>query len=160
MIDNSLIYEKYRKLLETMLEDDELFSKCVVEGLRWDGYNNYGFSEVHSMDELVEICYGLSFADFFDKISGNHFSTEDSYFIWDEDGIKTLEGVEEKYDYYHEQTDKADLSTYLIENYSHLDLARIDSTLDDIVATINNVDYLDDVELNEKYKELYEDVEG
>ena len=160
MIDNSLIYEKYRKLLETMLEDDELFSKCVVEGLRWNGYNNYGFSEVYSMDELDEICYGLSFADFFDKISGNHFSTEDSYFIWDEDGIKTLEGVEEKYDYYHEQIDKADLSTYLIENYSHLDLALIDSTLDDIVATINNVDYLDDVELNEKYKELYEDVEG
>ena len=159
MIDNSLIYEKYRKLLEEMLEnDDELFDKCIVEGLRWDGYYQYEFSEVYSMDELDEICYGLSFLDFLDKIRGNHFSIDDEYFIWDDDGIQSLADEEAKHEYYTSQTDIADLATYLIDNYSHLDLQEIDKTLDEIVSTINNGEGLTDFELNEKYHELCEEM--
>ena len=155
MIDNSLIYEKYRKLLEQMLEsDNELFDKCVEEGLRWDGYYHYDFSEVYSMDELDDICYGMSFSDFLDKIQGNHFSTDDGYFIWNDEGIQSLTDDEAKHEYYTSQTDISDLATYLIENYSHLDLQRIDKTLDDIVSIINNDEGLTDFELNEKYHEL------
>ena len=161
MIDNSLIYEKYRKLLEEMLEsDDELFDKCVVEGLRWDGFNNYSFSEVYSMDELDEICYGMSFADFLDKIHNNHFSTDDEYFIWDEDGIQSLEDDQAKHEYYAYQTGISDLATYLIEKYYHLDLYWIDKTLDKIVSTINNDEGLTDFELNEKYHELCQELGG
>jgi hypothetical protein len=158
MIDNSLIYEKYRKLLEEMLESNELFDKCVVEGLRWDGYNNFQFSEVYSMDELDEICYGMSFSDFLDKIHNNHFSTDDEYFIWDEDGIQSLEDDEAKHDYYTDQTDISELATYLIEKYYHLDLQWIDRTLDEIVSTINNDEGLTDFELNEKYHELCQEL--
>lgn len=158
MIDNSLIYEKYRKLLEQMLESDDIFDKCLVEGLRWDGYYHYGFSEVYSMDELDEICYGMSFEEFFDKVHNNHFSTDDEYFIWDDDGIQSLEDDEAKHSYYTGQTDIADLATYLIENYSHLQLEWIDSTLDEIVSTINNDDGLTDFELNEKYHELCDEL--
>ena len=154
MIDNSLIYEKYRKLLEGMLERDELFDKCVVEGLRWDGYYHYEFSEVYSMDELDEICYGMSFIDFLDKVHNNHFSTDDEYFIWDAEGIQSLEDDEAKHKYYTDQTDISDLATYLIENYSHLNLEWIDNVLDNVVATISNGDVLTDFELNEKYHEL------
>lgn len=160
MIDNSLIYEKYRKLLEEMLESDELFDKCVVEGLRWDGYDHYDFSEVYSIDELDEICYGMSFVDFLDKIHNNHFSTDDEYFIWDEDGIQSLEDDEAKHKYYKAQTDISDLAAYLIEKYYHLDLNWIDSTLDEIVLTINNDEGLTDFELNEKYHELCQELGG
>ena len=154
MIDNSLIYEKYRKLLEQMLDSDNLFDECVVEGLRWDGYYHYEFSEVYSMDELDDVCYGMTFEKFFDEVRNNHFSTDDEYFIWDENGITSLVDDEAKHEYYTAQTDIPDLATYLIENYSHLQLDCIDNTLDEIVATINNDDELTDFELNEKYHEL------
>lgn len=158
MIDNSLIYEKYRKLLEQMLESDELFDKCVVEGLRWDGYYHYEFSEVYSMDELDDICYGMTFEKFLDEIHNNHFSTDDEYFVYDDEGIRSLEDDDAKHEYYTDQTDIPDLASYLIENYSHINLDWIDQTLDEIVSTINNDDGLTDFELNEKYHELCDEL--
>ena len=135
--ERGYIMTKYDELIKQalkMLDDDELFVKCVDECIRWDG--TYQDDEVFDMDELDEMFYGVSLHDFLNQVDFHDFDLSKDFWMYDRNG--NVITVDSKIDVYRDITDNEELLDNLIEKYSHLDINWIDRDLDELLDEITS----------------------
>lgn len=127
-------YDELIKQALEMLDDDELFVKCVDECNYWDG--TYQDDEVFGMDELDEMFYGISLHDFLNQVDFHNFDLTKDFWMYDRCG--NVITVDSKIDVYRDITDNGELLDNLIEKYSHLDIRRFSTDLDNLLDEITS----------------------
>lgn len=124
--------ELIRDALGMLKGNGSLFVDCVNEV---DAYNGLadGF-RAYPMDELDEMCYGMTASDLIAKLTED-FHKNDEYFYFSIYGLESTDDIE---DLYRDNVDEGQLLDEIIDNYSSLNIAWIDSDFDEIIERIVN----------------------
>lgn len=101
-----------RQILE---ESQELFDEMVNQLDSWNGFADE--FRCFDMDELDDICCGMTFKAFLEKVLGNHFDFSDDYFCWNSDGIFS---IEDRHQFYIDNVSSGELLDEIISNYNHI----------------------------------------
>lgn len=128
-----MIYDSAEKIeaKEILIERDELFIEMIHQLDSWNGFaDNF---RCYPMDELDEICYGMKFSEFLEKVIGNHFDFSDDYFCLNDDGIFSVEDIAE---FYHDNVSESELLENIISEYENLWFPVDDEDFYDLIVKI------------------------